>query len=201
MRQLVVAILLVAVVAAEPARLRSRFLARQEAGDEAPPTGLYGAPQPPKPSGYQYPKPEYGLPEPTTTTAQPETEPEAATQGPQYLTPEQGEQGEEGDADLEPPTEETEGESEAVAGGDENDVEESQADQLRQYKQARRLVKPLKLVDGRPAAKLQRLVYYPLVSARLQAAQPVLAAAPVSVAYYPENGFAYSSQVFHQQNW
>lgn len=176
------------VIGAKPARLRNnRFFARQQAED-----GLYGAPSPPEKQGgegYHYAKPENGLPsEPPITSApeeidEPDTEPTVV-----YLPPPENE-----------PTEEVE--AEAVAGGDENDVENSQADQLRQYKQARRLVRPLKLVDGRKPQKFQRLVYYP-VSARLQSAQPVLAAAAVPVAYVaPENGFAYSTQVFHQQQW
>lgn len=195
MKQLVIFVLMVAVVVAEPAKLRRRFFGRQEVAPEAPQNGLYGPPDKPSGNGYNYPKPEYGLPEPSqqTTTTQPITEPEL-TQAPTYVPPPPPEN-EEGDLDA--PTEEAE--SEAVEGGNENDVENAEADQLRQYKQARRLVRPLKLVDGRPA-KLQRLVYYPVVSARLQATQPVVASA-VPVAYFPDNGFAYSSQVFHQQNW
>lgn len=209
MKQLVIAVIFITVtiVAAEPARLRSRFFARQEAA-EAPDNGLYGAPPSPPPpepqgSGYNYPKPEYGLPsEPTTPRVPEETEePEAETQPSNgYIPPplppsSQAPENEE--RDLDQPTEDVE--SEAVAGGDENEVDNSQANQLRQF---RRLVRPLKVVDGRrrQLQKLQRLVYYP-VSARLESAQPVLATAAVPVAYVPENGFAYSTQVFHQQQW
>lgn len=212
MKQLVIAVVFITlgVIAAEPARFRNRFFARQQA-EEAPDNGLYGAPPPTTKQpggGYQYPKPTVTLgygPPPTPapeTPDQPEPEPEQPS--PTYLPgqstpPPQPQENEEGDLDQ--PTEDVASEdadAEAVAGGDENDVENSQAEQFRQF---RRLVRPLKLVDGRKQPqKFQRLVYYP-VRARLEGAQPVVAAAAVPVAYVPENGFAYSSQVFHQQNW
>lgn len=188
---LVLLVICVVAIYAEPPRFNRRFnvraFARQEA---APPSGNgYNYAQPeqqpeekPSDNGYHYPTPEYGLPDPDS---QPPPAPEEPT------TPEPESTTEEEDLN------EVDTESETV---ETPQVEDAQADQLRRanLRQRGRKGRPLKLVAlPETPVQYQRLVYYTPVQqsfARLEQ-QPI--AVPVAI---PQQGFSYSTQVF-QQNW
>lgn len=179
-------------VYAEPPRFQRRLNVRPFARQEvAAPSGNgynYGPPEEPKPEekpsngGYHYPTPEYGLPDPDS---QPPPAPEEPTTAEPETTTEEEDLNE---VDTESETVET------------PQIEDTQADQLRRanLRQRGRKGRPLKLVElPETPVQYQRLVYYTPVQqsfARLEQ-QPI--AVPVAL---PQQGFAYSTQVF-QQNW
>lgn len=189
MKILFVLLVICVAVYAEPPRFGRRFnaspFARQE---DAPPAANgdgYNYPEPeekPTNGGYHYPTPEYGLPDPDS---QP---PPAPEQEPTTTAVPDADNTTEDNNEVDP-------ESETL---ETPQIDDAQADQLRRanLRKKGRKGRPLKLVAVQETPlQYQRLVYYPVQQQFARFEQPI--AVPVAV---PQQGFAYSTQVF-QQNW